>query len=135
MAWRGGWFHTGDIGRRDEEGYLFVLDRRDDLVVSGGENVYPAEVEAVLVSHAAVLEAAVFPVVDERWGQAVAAAVVLRPGQSVGADELGLFCRERLAAFKAPQHVVFLAALPRNAAGKVLRASLRQDWERSERAL
>jgi O-succinylbenzoic acid--CoA ligase len=121
---RDGWLHTGDLGHLDGEGYLYVLDRRDDLIVSGGENVYPAEVEAVLQSHPAVLEAGVYGVDDERWGRAPVAAVVLREGAMVSAADLLAHCGGRLAAYKTPQRVDFVASLPRNAAGKLLRNQL-----------
>jgi O-succinylbenzoic acid--CoA ligase len=123
-ALAGGWLHTGDVGYLDAEGYLYVLDRRDDLIVSGGENVYPAEVEAVLQTHPAVLEAGVFGVPDARWGQSPAAVVVLRPGVTLTAEELIAYCRERLASYKTPVRMSFTAHLPRNAAGKLLRREL-----------
>ena len=121
---RDGWLHTGDIGYVDAEGYLYVLDRRDDLIVSGGENVYPAEIEAVLQSHPDVLEAGVYGAPDERWGQVPVAAVVLRPGATVSPDALMAHCRERLAAYKAPALIELRNELPRNAAGKLLRREL-----------
>jgi O-succinylbenzoic acid--CoA ligase len=121
------WLHTGDLGYLDEEGYLYVLDRRDDLIISGGENVYPAEVEATLLAHPAVQDAGVFGVPDAAWGSAVGAAVQLRPGASVGAEELIAFCRQDLAGFKVPKHLHFLPSLPRTAAGKLLRRALREQ--------
>jgi O-succinylbenzoic acid--CoA ligase len=121
-----GWLRTGDIGYQDPEGYLYVLDRRDDLIVSGGENVYPAEVEAVLQSHPDVLEAGVIGVTDARWGSVPIAVAVLRPGAAIDADALLAFCRERLAAYKVPVRVDFSESLPRNAAGKLLRSELRE---------
>jgi O-succinylbenzoic acid--CoA ligase len=124
---REGWLHTGDIGRVDAEGYLYVLDRRSDLIVTGGENVYPAEVEAVLTAHPAVREAGVFPLADSEWGQIVAAAVVPVPGSEPDAAELMAFCRERLAAYKTPRRIVLVETLPRNAAGKLLRSALRMS--------
>lgn len=123
-ALRGGWLHTGDAGYLDADGYLYVLDRRDDLIISGGENVYPAEVEAVLASHPDVLEAGVFAIADARWGRSPAAAVVLRPGAAVTADALIGFCRERLARYKTPAQVHIVQTLPRNASGKLLRREL-----------
>jgi o-succinylbenzoate---CoA ligase len=124
-ALRGGWLHTGDLGYVDAEGYLYVLDRRDDLIVSGGENVYPAEVESALQSHPAVLEAGVIGVPHERWGQVAHAFVVLRPEATASADELVEWCRARLAGYKMPRFVTFATTLPRNAAGKLVRAELR----------
>ncbi|MFI5177868.1 MAG: o-succinylbenzoate--CoA ligase [Vicinamibacterales bacterium] len=132
-AFRDGWLRTGDVGRLDDEGYLYVLDRRDDLIISGGENVYPTEVEAVLLSHPSVAEAGVYGVADERWGAVPAASVVARPGASVTADELGAFCRERLAKYKVPVSIRFVEALPHTAAGKLLRRLLR-DQETDARA-
>lgn len=122
-ALRGGWMHTGDLGYRDEDGYLFLLDRRGDKIVSGGENVYPSEVEHVLVEHPAVADAAVVGVPHERWGEAVC-AVVVRAGE---VDEAGLveFCRSRLAGYKVPKLIGFADSLPRNTAGKLLRRELR----------
>jgi len=127
-AHRGGWLRTGDVGSLDDEGYLYVLDRRDDLIVSGGENVYPAEVEAVLLSHDAIAEAGVYGIDDDRWGSVPAASVVLRSGASVTADELIAHCRERLAGYKAPVSVRVVDALPRTAAGKLQRRLLREGY-------
>jgi O-succinylbenzoic acid--CoA ligase len=125
---RKGWLHTGDLGYLDPDGYLMVLDRRDDLIVSGGENIYPAEVEAALLAHPAVEEAGVFGEADADWGSRVAAAVKLHAGRTVSADELVAFCRQRLAGFKVPRRIEFRAdPLPRNAAGKLLRRELRID--------
>ncbi|HWE60876.1 MAG TPA: AMP-binding protein [Chloroflexota bacterium] len=119
-----GWLHTGDIGYLDHEGYLYVLDRRTDLIISGGENVYPAEVEAALLAHPAVAEAGVYGMPDPVWGQTVAAAVVMRPGMRASEAELIAFCRERLAKYKVPAHVERRETLPRNASGKLLRRQL-----------
>lgn len=128
-AFRGGWLHTGDIGRLDEEGFLYVSGRRSDLIISGGENVYPAEVEAVLASHPAVAEAGVIGLPDPRWGEVPAALVVPRPGANLDTAELQAFCRERLAAYKLPQRIRFAPSLPRNASGKLLRVRLKEMWE------
>jgi O-succinylbenzoic acid--CoA ligase len=126
-AWRDGWFHTGDIGRLDEEGYLYVLDRRNDLIISGGENIYPAEVEAVLLAHPQVEEAGVVGQADEKWGQVVVAFVKARPDAVLTEDVLLAYCRERLARYKLPRTIYFVAdSLPRNATGKLLRRSLRE---------
>ncbi len=125
QAFAGGWFHTGDIGVRDEDGYLFIVDRLKDMIVSGGENIAGSEVERVLYEHAAVLEVAVVGRPDERWGEVPVAFVVLRDGQSADPDELIAHCRERLARFKVPKEVTFLQALPRNPSGKVLKRELR----------
>jgi O-succinylbenzoic acid--CoA ligase len=125
QAARDGWLHTGDIGSVDADGYLYVLDRRDDLIVSGGENVYPAEVEAALLAHPAVDEAGVVGVPDPEWGRSVAAVVALKAGQRTNAEELIAFCRQRLAGYKVPRHVEFRESLPRNAGGKLLRREIR----------
>jgi O-succinylbenzoic acid--CoA ligase len=119
-----GWLHTGDLGYLDADGYLYVLDRRDDLIVSGGENVYPAEVEAVLLAHPAVADAGVAGESDPEWGRRVAAFVVLADGQIATAEALIAFCRQRLAAYKVPRTITFRDALPRNASGKLLRREL-----------
>jgi O-succinylbenzoic acid--CoA ligase len=135
-ALRGGWLHTGDLGYLDAEGYLYVLDRRSDLIVSGGENVYPAEIESALQSHPAVLEAGVIGVADERWGRVAHAVVVLRPGAAPSADELIEWCKGRLASYKTPRSVSFAATLPRNAAGKLVRHVLSvQHGDRKNHAI
>jgi O-succinylbenzoic acid--CoA ligase len=127
---RGGWLHTGDIGLMDEQGYLYVLDRRDDLIVTGGENVYPAEVEAVLFSHPAIAEAGVIGVGDATWGQrvvAIARLSSLHDGTAPDAATLEAYCRSRLARFKIPKEFRFVSeALPRTASGKLRRAALRE---------
>jgi O-succinylbenzoic acid--CoA ligase len=122
---RDGWFHTGDLGYLDDEGDLYVLDRRDDLIISGGENVYPAEVEAVLRAHPAVEDAGVVGARDERWGQVPVAFVKIHAGAALTEAELQAFCRARLAKYKVPARVVFVESLPRNAAGKLLRRELK----------
>lgn len=122
-AIRDGWLHTGDVGRLDDDGYLYVLDRRDDLIVSGGENVYPAEVEAALRRHPAVLDAAVVGLPHPVWGQAVAAAVVCE--ESLAPEDLRQWLRGRLAAFKVPVRVERVASLPMTASGKVQRRLVR----------
>jgi acyl-CoA synthetase (AMP-forming)/AMP-acid ligase II len=124
-AFAGGWFHTGDIGVRDDEGYLWVVDRLKDMIVSGGENIAGSEVERVLYEHAAVLEAAVVARPDDRWGEVPVAFVVLRDGVSATAEELVAHCEGQLARFKVPKAVTFLDALPRNPSGKVLKRELR----------
>jgi acyl-CoA synthetase (AMP-forming)/AMP-acid ligase II len=125
-AFAGGWFHTGDVGVRDEDGYLFIVDRLKDIIISGGENIAGSEVERVLYEHEAVLEAAVVGRRDQRWGEVPVAFVVLRPGEDVSADELLDHCRARLAKFKVPKAVDFIDALPRNPSGKVLKRELRK---------
>lgn len=129
QAFSGGWFHSGDAGYLDESGYLYVLDRRDDLIVSGGENVYPAEVEAILMSHDAVVEAGVIGVPDDEWGQRVVAVVMTGDIHQPNAEELCEWCRSHIAAYKVPAHFTFQREpLPRNAGGKLLRRELRRFW-------
>ena len=126
----GGWFTVGDIGRLDADGYLFLADRKIDMIISGGVNIYPAEVEAALSEHPAVADCAVFGVPDDEWGEKVKAAVALASEDEV--DEAGLiaWCRERIAAFKCPSSVDFLEALPREASGKLMKRKLRAPyWE------
>jgi fatty-acyl-CoA synthase len=124
-AFAGGWFHTGDVGVRDEDGYLFIVDRLKDMIVSGGENIAGSEVERVLYEHEAVLEAAVVGRPDERWGEVPVAFVVVRPGVTATDEELIAHCSGQLAKFKVPKAVTFLEALPRNPSGKVLKRDLR----------
>ncbi|HEU4943622.1 MAG TPA: o-succinylbenzoate--CoA ligase [Solirubrobacterales bacterium] len=120
-----GWLHTGDLGRIDEEGFLYVDDRIDDMIVSGGENVIPAEVEKVLLRHPEVADAAVVGREDPEWQQAVTAIVVLEDGSEVSPDELRRHCAESLAGFKVPKRVELAAALPRTPSGKLMRRALR----------
>ena len=128
-----GWYATGDGGYLDADGYLYLTDRIKDMIVSGGENVYPAEVEEVLRQHSAVADVAVIALADERWGERVAAAIELRPGKQVTGEELLTFARQSLAGFKCPKELQFVAALPRTASGKVQRALVRQQWSQISR--
>ena len=125
QALRDGWLHTGDVGRLDEDGYLFVEDRIKDMIVSGGENVYPRIVEQVLVRHPGIAEAAVIGIPDEHWGETVKAVVVAREGVVCTEEEILAFCRPRLGSFERPRSVDFIDALPRTATGKVLKRALR----------
>jgi acyl-CoA synthetase (AMP-forming)/AMP-acid ligase II len=122
---RDGWLPTRDMGWVDGDGYLYIAGRKDDMIIRGGENIAPAEVEAVLQSHPAVEEAAVVGVPDVEWGQRVAAFVVLRPNGEATSETLGEFCRARLASFKKPERILFVAELPKNPMGKILRRELR----------
>ena len=132
----GGWYRSGDAGYRDAEGYLYIHDRVKDMIVSGGENVYSAEVERVLNQHPAVLQAAVIGVPDPKWGEAVKAVVVLRPGRSAPADELIAFCRGHIAGYKLPKSVDFVDELPRTASGKLQKNLIRAPyWEGSRRGV
>ena len=129
-----GWFKSGDAGYLDDEGYLYIHDRVKDMIVSGGENVYPAEVENALFSHPAVADAAVIGVPDERWGEAVRGVVVLKPGAAATAEDLIAHCRTKIAGYKIPKSIDFTQTLPRNPSGKVLRRELRKPhWEGRER--
>ena len=129
----GGWLHTGDAGRLDADGYLYIEDRIKDMIVSGGENIYPREVENALFDHPAIADAAVIGIPDEQWGETVKAVVVLRGGHEV--DEVGLieFCRIRLAGFKCPRSIDVVTELPRNPSGKVLKKELREPYWRGHR--
>lgn len=126
VAFRGEWFHTGDIGYLDPDGFLYIVDRKKDMIISGGENIASPEVERVLYEHPAVLEAAVVGKPDPRWGEVPVAFVVLREGKKADAEELEEFCRARLAKFKVPRAVRYVDALPRNPSGKVLKRVLRE---------
>ncbi len=130
-----GWFRSGDVGRWDEDGYLYIVDRKKDMILTGGENVYPREVEEVLYEHPAVLEVAVVAAADPKWGEKVVAVVCRREGLNVEQEELIAFCRERIASYKKPRHVVFIDTLPKNASGKVLKRELRDRLQSGELAL
>ena len=125
---RGGWLHTGDIGSLDEDGYLYITDRKKDMIISGGSNIYPREIEEVIYHHPAVFEVSVIGVPDEKWGETVKALVVLRPGELATAGEIIEHCKRHLASYKKPRSVEFLPALPKNAYGKVLKRELRDHY-------
>jgi len=124
-AFRGGWFHTGDLAYADEDGYLFVVDRKKDMIIRGGYNVYPREIEEVLFAHPAVAEAAVIGRPDERLGEEVVALLVLKPGAQADLDGIIAYSRERLAAYKYPREVIIVADLPKGPTGKILKRELR----------
>ena len=128
LAIRDGWLHTGDAGYLDEEGYLFLVDRIKDMIISGGENVYSTEVENALCQHPAVSACAVIGVPDETWGERVHAVVVLAESSSATAEELRDFCKTLIAGYKAPRTVSFVDALPLSGAGKVLKRELRERF-------
>jgi len=131
-----GWHHTGDIGAMDEDGFVYVVDRKRDLIISGGFNIYPGEVEQVLLAHPAVQDGAVIGVPDEKWGEAVKAVVELKPGASVGIEALDAWCRERLGGTKSPKSIEIWPELPRSAVGKVLKKSIRAPyWAGKTRAI
>jgi acyl-CoA synthetase (AMP-forming)/AMP-acid ligase II len=125
----GGWLRTGDGAYRDEEGYFFLQDRLKDMIISGGENVYPAEVENALADHPAVADVAVIGVPHERWGETVKAVVVQRPGTDTDAEDLIAFARTRLAKYKCPTSVDFADDLPRTPSGKVMKKELRAAYQ------
>jgi fatty-acyl-CoA synthase len=131
---KNGWVHSGDAGYMDEDGYVYIHDRIKDMIVSGGENIYPAEVESAIYGHPAVADVAVIGVPDDKWGEAVKAVVVMVPEQQCTAEELIAYAKERIAAYKAPKSVDFTDALPRNPSGKILKKDLRASyWQGSER--
>jgi fatty-acyl-CoA synthase len=123
-----GWLRTGDAGYMDSDGYLYIHDRIKDMIISGGENIYPAEVESALCDHPDVAEAAVIGIPDDKWGEAVKAIVVMKPGKSATATDIINFTRERIAGYKTPKTVDFIPALPRNPSGKILRRNLRDPY-------
>jgi long-chain acyl-CoA synthetase len=123
-----GWLHTGDIGYYDEEGYIYVVDRKKDMIISGGENVYPREIEEVLYRHPAILEAAVIGIPDDYWVEKVHAVIALKKGKEVTAEELIAFCKKSLAGYKTPKSIEFVDALPKNPAGKILKRELRGKY-------
>ena len=125
---KNGWFYSGDAGFTDKDGYIYIHDRVKDMIVSGGENIYPAEVENAVFGHPAVADVAVIGVPDDKWGEAVKAIVVLKPGATAGAEDIIAFARTRIAAYKVPKSVDFAPSLPRNPSGKVLRRELREPY-------
>jgi acyl-CoA synthetase (AMP-forming)/AMP-acid ligase II len=131
---RDGWFHTGDAGTEDADGFFYIKDRIKDMIVSGGENIYPAEVESVLAAHPAVADIAVIGVPDDQWGETVKAIVVRRPGAGLSAEALIDWSRDKLAGFKRPHSVDFVEGIPRNPSGKILKKDLRAPyWEGAAR--
>jgi long-chain acyl-CoA synthetase len=129
-----GWLRTGDAGYMDEDGYVFILDRVKDMIISGGENIYPAEVESAVFGHPAVADVAIIGIPSEKWGEEVKAVVVPKPGHAPTEEEIIAFARSRIAGFKAPKSVDFIDALPRNASGKILHRQLRETyWGGAER--
>ncbi|MDU8943381.1 long-chain-fatty-acid--CoA ligase [Rhodophyticola sp. MJ-SS7] len=130
-AIRDGWYHTGDAGSVDEEGFLYIRDRIKDMLISGGENVYPAEVENAILAHPSVAEVAVIGVPDAKWGEVGLAVVVLKDGADATSEDIQATVRERLAGFKVPAHVEYAAALPRNGAGKVTKQTLRNSFAKN----
>ncbi len=134
-ALKGGWMHSGDVGYMDDDGYLYLVDRAKDMIISGGENIYSTEVETAIYSHPAVLEAAVVGIPHAEWGEAVHAVVVLKPDQDVGVDELIAHCKTQIAGYKTPKSITFESEpLPKSGAGKILKRDIRKPyWEDEER--
>jgi acyl-CoA synthetase (AMP-forming)/AMP-acid ligase II len=129
-ALRHGWLHTGDMGYADEDGFIYLADRKKDRIVSGGENVYSREVEEALMAHSSVADAAVIGVADEHWGEAVKAIVVLKQGTEIGVDALIAHCRTLIAGYKCPKSIEFVADLPRLPSGKVSKVALRERYHK-----
>jgi fatty-acyl-CoA synthase len=127
-AIKDGWLFTGDLARVDEEGYVYIVDRKKDMIISGGENIYSKEVEDVINAHPAVLESAVIGVPDTRWVESVKAIVVLKKGKNLGEKELIDYCKQNLASYKKPKFVEFIDSLPRNPSGKVLKGELKKKY-------
>lgn len=125
---RDGWLHTGDVGRMDKDGYAYLVDRKKDMIISGGENIYSREVEEVLYMHPGVLEAAVVGVPDEKWGESVKAVVVLKEGTAASEEEIIDFCREHLASYKKPRSVEFWDSLPKTGSGKITKNEIRESY-------
>jgi len=126
------WFHTGDMAKYDEEWYFYIVDRKKDMYISGGENVYPAEIEHALYEHPAVHQCAVIGIPDAKWGEVGKACIVLKPGAAANDEEMIAFMRDHLAAYKVPKSVEFLDALPISAAGKILKRELRERFSPDE---
>jgi long-chain acyl-CoA synthetase len=133
QALRGGWLHTGDIGMIDEEGYIFLMDRKADMIITGGENVYPKETEDALYEHPAVYECAVISAPDDRWGERVQAVVVLKPGMTVTEKELVDHCKNRLAGYKCPKSIDFWPDLPKTSVGKITRREVKKHYWNTEK--
>jgi long-chain acyl-CoA synthetase len=131
-----GWLHTGDIGRYDEKGYVFLVDRKKDMIITGGENVFPREIEEILYRNPKVHEVAVIGIPDPYWVEKVHAVVSLKKGVKATAEELIDFCKKNMAGYKAPKSVEFIDTLPKNAAGKIMKRELREKyWANQERKI
>jgi long-chain acyl-CoA synthetase len=135
-ALRGGWLHTGDMGTIDEDGYIYLMDRKADMIITGGENVYPQEVENVLYAHPAIMECAVVSTPDDRWGERVQAVVILKSGQTVTEEELIKHCKSKLAGYKCPKKIEFWNELPKTSVGKILRKEVKKHfWKDKVRSI
>ncbi|MCF8026358.1 MAG: AMP-binding protein, partial [Desulfobacteraceae bacterium] len=122
------WLHTGDVGYMDQKGYMYIVDRFKDCIISGGANIYPRELEEIIIQHPAVQEVAVIGVPDEFWGEAVKACIILKPGQATTREEIISFCSQRMGSYKKPKSVDFLEDLPKSNYGKVLKRTLRDQY-------
>jgi len=132
-AMRDGWFYSGDLGKMDKESYLYLVDRKKDMICSGGVNIYPSDIEAILHSHPKILDSAVIGVPDPKWGEAVKAIIVLKEGQEISEEEVFQYCKANLAGYQVPKSVDFVSLLPRNPSGKILKKELRAPyWEGQE---
>lgn len=129
-ALRNGWLHTGDMAKVDEDNYIYIVDRKKDLIIRGGFNIYPRELEELIVKHEAVSEAAVIGIPSERMGEEIVAIVVKKPGATVSEEEIISFCQAKLAKYKTPRHVLFFDELPRNGVGKVLKHELQEKVQK-----
>jgi long-chain acyl-CoA synthetase len=127
-ALRNGWLHTGDIGYLDEDGYLYITDRKKDIIIKGGENIMPVQIEKVVYRHPAVAEAAVIGVPDRTYGEEIVAYVALKPGAEVAPEDILIFCRDNLPTFKQPREVRILDTLPKSSIGKILKRELRREY-------
>jgi len=123
------WLHTGDLGRLDDEGFLYIVDRKKDMIITGGENVFPREIEEVLYAHPKILEASVIGLPDPEWGEKIHAVIALKEGETMTDQEVVDYTREHIAGFKKPKSVAFVERLPRSAAGKVLKRVLRDQYK------
>jgi acyl-CoA synthetase (AMP-forming)/AMP-acid ligase II len=133
---KNGWHHTGDIGYIDEDGYVYIVDRKKDMIITGGFNVYPSEVEQIIWSHPAIQDCAVIGIPDPKWGEAIKAVVELKPGKSITEDEVIALCKEKLGSVKAPKSLEVWTSLPRSPAGKVLKKDIRKVfWQNETRAI
>lgn len=124
---RNGWLYTGDLGYRDADGFIYIVDRIKDMIISGGENVYSVEVENVLGTHPQIADVAIIGTPDEQWGEVVTAIIVSKENKEINLDELEVFCRKHLSAYKIPRKTIFVEALPRNTSGKLMKYKLRES--------
>jgi acyl-CoA synthetase (AMP-forming)/AMP-acid ligase II len=127
---KNGWLHTGDLAKFDEDGYVYIVERKGDMIISGGVNIYPREIEEVLYRHPAVSEASVIGLPDEHWGEIVKAVIVLKPGAKATEDEIKDFCGKNLAGFKKPKSVDFWKELPKSPQGKILKKDIRKQYRK-----